>query len=103
MEKNDAVLKWFSNIKEKEKVSFITFDIEAFHPSIAHELFNRSIEFARNITSINDEELEIICQARCTVLFNSRNSCVKKNGDEDFDVPMWCCDGAEVCELVGAL
>ena len=26
---------------------------------------------------------------------------MKKNGDEDSDVPMGCYDGAEVCELVG--
>ena len=25
----------------------------------------------------------------------------KKKGKEDFDVPMGCFDGAEVCELVG--
>ena len=83
-------------------MSFITFDIESFYPSITHELFNRSIEFARNITSTNDEELEIIFQARRTILFNSGNPWVKKNGDGDFDVPMGCYDGAEVCELVGA-
>ena len=26
---------------------------------------------------------------------------VKKNGEEDFDVPMGCHNGAEICELVG--
>ena len=40
-------------------------------------------------------------QARCTVLFNSRNPKLKKNGDEDFDVPMGCYNVAEVCELAG--
>ena len=28
--------------------------------------------------------------------------CLKKFGNEDFDVPMGCFDGAEVCELVGS-
>ena len=28
---------------------------------------------------------------------------MKKNGEEDFDVPMGCHDGAEICELVGTL
>ena len=25
----------------------------------------------------------------------------KKEGDEDFDIPMGCCDGTEICKLVG--
>ena len=99
---NDAILTWFSNIKGREKVSFITFDIDSFNPSITHKLFNRSIEIRRNITSINVEELEISFQARRTILFSSGNPWVKKNGDEDFDVPMACYDGAKVCELVGS-
>ena len=28
--------------------------------------------------------------------------CLKKFGNEDFDVPVGCFDGAEVCELVGS-
>ena len=28
---------------------------------------------------------------------------MKKNGEEDFVVPMGCHDGAEICELVGTL
>ena len=27
---------------------------------------------------------------------------VKKSGTEDCDVPIGCCNGAEVCELVGS-
>ena len=40
-------------------------------------------------------------QSRKTLLFNEKNPWVKRCGDEDFDVPMGCYDGAEVCELVG--
>ena len=28
-------------------------------------------------------------------------SCIKKSDDEDFNAPMGCFDGAEICELVG--
>ena len=35
------------------------------------------------------------------LLFDKSCPWVKKTGDEDFDVPMDCFDGAEVCELVG--
>ena len=34
-------------------------------------------------------------------MFNEKIPWVKKDGSEDFDVPMGCFDGEEVCELVG--
>ena len=40
-------------------------------------------------------------QPRKTLLFNNSKPWVKKTGNENFDVPMGCYDGAEVCELVG--
>ena len=40
-------------------------------------------------------------QSRKTLLFNNEEPWVKKHGDEEFDVPMGCFDGAEVCDLVG--
>ena len=36
-----------------------------------------------------------------TLLFNEKIPWVKKDGSEDFGVPMGYFDGAEVCELVG--
>ena len=35
-------------------------------------------------------------------LFQNSESWVKKDGNKDFDVPMGCFDGAEICELVGS-
>ena len=40
-------------------------------------------------------------QSRKTLLFNKEEPWIKKFGDENFDVPMGCFDGAEVCHLVG--
>ena len=34
-------------------------------------------------------------------MFNRKIPWVKKDGSEDFDVPVGCFDGVEVCELVG--
>ena len=39
-------------------------------------------------------------QSRGTLLFNSGEPWVKKVGNEEFDVPIWCFDGAEICEMV---
>ena len=38
--------------------------------------------------------------ARKTLFFHHGQPWMKKNGEEDFDIPMGCHDGAEVCELV---
>ena len=38
--------------------------------------------------------------AKKTLLFHHGEPWIKKNGEEDFDVPMGCHDGAEICELV---
>ena len=44
----------------------------------------------------------IIMQSRKTILFHNQEPWVKREGDEDFDVPMGCYDGVEVCKLVGS-
>ena len=46
--------------------------------------------------------MSITMQARKTLLFNDSKPWLKRFGNEDFDVPMGCFDGAEVCELVGS-
>ena len=46
--------------------------------------------------------MSLINQSRKTLLFNQKIPWVKKDGSEDFDVPMGCFDWAKVCELVRA-
>ena len=50
---------------------------------------------------ISDSDKAIIKDSRKTLLFHCNHSWEKKSEDPDFDVPMGCYDGAEVCELVG--
>ena len=45
--------------------------------------------------------MSLINQSGRTLLFYEKTLWVKKAGSKDFDVPMGCFDGAEVCELVG--
>ena len=97
-----AVLNWFDKIENKNKVAFIQFDIESFYPSITQKLLDKSIQYATEITTTSNEELDIIMQSRKTLLFHNQEPWVKRDGDEDFDVPMGCCDGAEICELTGS-
>ena len=86
----------------KIKIQFVQFDIESFYPSITQKLLDKSIQYATEITTISNEELDIIMQSRKTLLFHNQEPWVKRDGDEDFDVPMGCCDGAEICELTGS-
>ena len=96
------IIEWYKAIDDKQNSSFIQFDIESFYPSIKKELFDNAILFAKTITDISDEELNIIMESRKTLLFNNEIPWVKKEGNENFDVPMGCYDGAEVCEIVGS-
>ena len=95
------VIKWFENITNKKHYSFINFDAENFYPSISLKLFTDAINYAKNIIDINDQELAIIMQSRKTLLFQNGEPWVKKLCDQDFDVPMGCFDGAEVCDTTG--
>ena len=75
--------------------------METFYPSVSSNLFKESIEFARQFIHISQDDLSIIMQATKTFFFKGTTSWIKKSGDEDFDVPMRCFDGSEICELVG--
>ena len=65
------------------------FDIKNFYLSISFKLINEASNFEKRLTSISKTDVFIM-------------PCLKKFGNEDFDVPMGCFDGAEVCELVGS-
>ena len=62
-------------------------------------LMNKAIEFAKTIVDIPDENLSVIMQSRKT-LFSKKAPWVKKEIDEDFDVPMGYYNGAENCEVL---
>ena len=96
-----SVFDWFKNIPNKRQSSFIQFDVENFYPSISLTLFKNAIQYACEITEITNHDICIIKHSRKTFLFNNNQPWQKKSGDPDFDVPMGCYDGAEVCKLVG--
>ena len=93
------VLSWFEDTRTPESV-FLQFDVVGFYPNIREKLYCKSLEFAKGITKITEEELEILHHARQSLLFSPNGEeWRKKNGL--FDVTMGSNDGAEVCELVG--
>ena len=95
------VIDWFKNVANKKLCSFIQFDVEYFQPLILLKLFNEAIQYATTITEKSDSDKAIIKDSRKILLFHNNHPWEEKSEDHDFDVPMGCYDGAEVCELVG--
>ena len=94
------MIAWFKEIPNKERCSFVKYDIADFYPSISEKLLENSIDFARNLTDIDDDSIRIIMHCRKSLLFCYDSAWIKKSGSL-FDVTMGSYDGAEVCELVG--
>ena len=93
------VLEWFKQLQHKDELFFLVLDICDFYPSISKTLFENAIEFARKTVSIDDNERQILTNARKSLLFTNNCAWQKKTGL--FDVTMGSYDGCEVCELVG--
>ena len=66
----------------------MVFDNERFYPSITERLFTNAIRFSKQITEISDYDMSLINLSRKTSFFNEKIPWVKKDGSEDFDVPM---------------
>ena len=60
-----------------------------------------AISYAKSLIDITEEEYSVIMHSKRILLFQNSEPWVKKDGNDDFDVPMGCYDGAEICELVG--
>ena len=77
------------------------FDIESFYRPISLHLFEKVLNFAKRITPIGDSDLRIMMHSRKNLLFHDREPFIKREDNENFNVPMGYFDGVEVCGLVG--
>ena len=93
---------WIFYFETKERLSFTVSDIENFYPSISKNLFIKAIQLAKQMTEVFDEDINLIMHAKKNLLFNEGIPWLEKERMEDFNVPIDCFDGAEVCELVGS-
>ena len=98
---SNTVINWFTKIPNKNECTFIIFDIVEYYPSISKNLLLKAINYAKNYTTITDDEIEIILHARRTILFHNGEAWVKRNGDGSCEVAQGSYDGAEASELVG--
>ena len=95
------VTNWFTNIPDKKKHSFASFDINSFYPSITESLLSKAISFAKKYVTISDRDTDNIMHCRKSLLFDNETAWTKKDQNNMFDVTMGSFDGAEVCELIG--
>ena len=96
----NEVIEWFLKIPDKNRYKFAIFDIKDSHPSISEKLLTNALNFAKEITDISGEEVQIMYHANKSLLFSNEKPWVKREG-KLFDVTRGAYDGAEVCELVG--
>ncbi len=73
----DAI-SWFQSIQDKQRKSFISFDIVDFYPSISEQLLDRSIAWAEQFTEDSDRELANIKHTRKSLLFHQNRSWSKR-------------------------
>ena len=96
----DAVIDWFSDLKDKKRLAFIQFDVVNFYGSITPDLLKNAITFATRFTQISELTKSTIMQAANSFLCNDGGVWIKKES-ETFDITMGGFHGAEVCDLIG--
>ena len=84
----------------KDRATFIKFDIDNYYPSITAELLGNSIRWAEGLVNITEKDKEIILSTKQSLLYKNNHPWVKKR-ENQCDVTIGSWDGAEVCELVG--
>ena len=63
-----SVLKWFNSLENKERLSFICFDVCEFYPSITEKLLSKALDFASKYRKISKHERDIILFAKRSLL-----------------------------------
>ena len=94
------VIEWFLKIPDKNRYKFAIFEIKDFYPSISEEPLTNALNFAKEITDISREDMQIMYHARKSLLFSNEKPWMKRERNL-FEVTMGAYDGADVCKLVG--
>ena len=83
------VINWFSQLRQKNNLTFLTFDIFDFYPSISDELLDKSMEWTRKHTSIDDQEYEKMMHSRRTLLHHNKQTCGRRNKLKNNSMCQW--------------
>ena len=58
------VIEWFLKIPDKSRYKLTIFDIKDFYPSISEKLLTNALNFAKEITDISREDIQIMYHTR---------------------------------------
>ena len=72
-----AVINWFKGIEDKNRYSFLQFDINSFYPQISKSLVIKAIQFARQYTTINNLQKKVIIQSCRSLLIHKDSPWIK--------------------------
>ena len=85
-ESSKTVIDWFNDIPDKNKCSFLIFNIQELYPSISEELLRNAIQFASENMNINETEKNAIFHCRKSLLYHNKEPWIKNHGNKEFDV-----------------
>ena len=100
-ENSTLVRVQFKAIINKQQCFFSVFEVGEFYISISLDLYEKALNFPKEITPTADIDLRIMTQSTENILFHGGESFIKRESNENFNVPMGCFDGADECKLVG--
>ena len=72
------MLDWFKNLENKPEHTLLQLDIVDFYPSITEQLFDTALTFAKTITPISNLDINILHNARQSILFHNNEIWRKK-------------------------
>ena len=69
----DSVLKWFKDLENKNKLSFMQFDICDFYANITEDILIGALKYAKQHTTLTSDEAKIIFQTKKAFIFKDGN------------------------------
>ena len=100
MKNTNSVINWFEELMLKQDLVFIQFDIVDYYGSISEKLFDEALQWAKSVTSVSDDEIEVIMKSKVSLLSDAKDLWKKtKNGK--FNIAMGSWDGAEATDICG--
>ena len=96
---SDSVISWFSDLPDKQRLKFLSFDVVSMYPSISETLLKNALQWASQLTKISKQDMETIMGCKTSLLYDYQKNVWKKKGTQDFDITMGAYDGGECCDI----
>lgn len=75
---NQTIIDWFKSIPNKTKARFMKFCIVEFYPSIIERLLDNALSYAKTLTTIPKNIIQLIKHEGKSLLLTEGNTCIKK-------------------------